>query len=88
MLKNILRLLPLLFLFGGCEKPLPETIFPEVDSTTKPWTRWWWLGNAVEEKSIEATLEAFAKAGLGGVEIASIYGAKGAEDQFIDHLSP
>jgi hypothetical protein len=74
--------------FFSCKQELPATHFPTVDSTTKPWTRWWWLGNAVEESSIDATLEAFANAGLGGVEIATIYGAKGAEDKFIDHLSP
>jgi len=85
--KNICFFL-LLFLFLSCKTELSNTIFPPVESTTKPWTRWWWLGNAVEESTIDATLEAFAKAGLGGVEIANIYGAKGAEDQFIDHLSP
>jgi hypothetical protein len=79
----------LLFLvaFSSC-KEIAAPHSPSVESTTKPWTRWWWLGNAVEESSIDETLEAFAKAGLGGVEIATIYGAKGAEDKFIDHLSP
>jgi hypothetical protein len=67
---------------------ISTTNLPSVESTTKPWTRWWWLGNAVDESSIDTTLEAFAQAGLGGVEIANIYGAKGAEDKFIDHLSP
>jgi hypothetical protein len=78
----------LLLAFFSCKQEISTTNLPSVESTTKPWTRWWWLGNAVDESSIDATLEAFAQAGLGGVEIANIYGAKGAEDKFIDHLSP
>jgi hypothetical protein len=56
--------------------------------TTKPWTRWWWPGSAVDRASITHQLEQFAAAGLGGVEITPIYGAKGAEDRSIDFLSP
>ncbi len=56
--------------------------------TTKPWTRWWWPGSAVDEASITRQLEQFAAAGLGGVEITPIYGAKGAEDRYIEFLSP
>ena len=37
--------------------------------TTRPWTRWWWPGNAVSDAGITAQLEAMAAAGLGGVEI-------------------
>lgn len=35
-----------------------------------------------------ASFEQFAAAGLGGVEITPIYGAKGYEDRYIDFLSP
>jgi len=56
--------------------------------TTKPWTRWWWPGSAVDQASITRQLEQFAAAGLGGVEITPIYGAKGAEDRYIEFLSP
>jgi len=65
-----------------------DEIWPEVTSTMKPWTRWWWMGNAVDKANITRRLEEFAEAGLGGVEITPIYGVKGFEAQFIQHLSP
>ena len=76
MLRNFLFLGLLVFVFFSCkDRPNSDTL-PPIESVTKPWTRWWWLGNAVDEKSIKTTLEAFAKAGLGGVEIANIFGVK------------
>jgi hypothetical protein len=48
----------------------------------KPWTYWWWMGSAVNEADLTRQLEAFAKAGLGGVHVIPIYGAKGYEAQF------
>lgn len=62
--------------------------WPEISQEMKPWTRWWWFGNAVTEKDLTAALEAYKKAGLGGVEITPIYGVRGTEDHFIDFLSP
>lgn len=59
-----------------------------VTSETKPWTRWWWQGNALTKEGITAELEAFQKAGIGGVEITPIYGVYGYEDKFISYLSP
>ncbi|QJW90368.1 glycoside hydrolase [Spirosoma taeanense] len=53
----------------------------------KPWTYWWWMGSAVNEKDITHQLEQFAQAGLGGVHIIPIYGVKGYESQFIPFLS-
>jgi len=68
--------------------PNDPLAWPAVTSTNKPWTRWWWLGSAVDEKNLTAQLEDFAKTGLGGVEICPIYGAMGAEDRFLKFLSP
>ena len=65
-----------------------EGIWPEQSSTMKPWTRWWWMGNAVDKANITRRMEEFAQAGMGGVEITPIYGVKGYEKQFIQHLSP
>lgn len=62
--------------------------WPEVKAVTKPWTRWWWLGSAVNNKDLTANMEQYAAAGLGGLEITPIYGVAGYEDQFIDYLSP
>ncbi|MBD0834171.1 glycosyl hydrolase [Aestuariibaculum suncheonense] len=65
-----------------------ESPWPEQTNTTKPWTRWWWMGSAVDKPNIKSHLIAFEKAGLGGVEITPIYGVKGEEENFIDFLSP
>ncbi len=35
--------------------------------------RWWWFGPFVEEAELERELEAMAAAGIGGVEVASVY---------------
>lgn len=61
--------------------------WPEQTPETRPWTRWWWFGSAVTEQDITVMLEAFQKAGLGGVEITPIYGVRGFENQFTDFLS-
>ena len=54
----------------------------------RPWTRWWWLGSAVDKTNLTRLLTEYRDAGIGGVEICPIYGAKGHEDRFIDFLSP
>ena len=64
-----------------------EEIWPEENQTHKPWTRWWWMGSAVDPANITRILEEFSQAGLGGVEITPIYGVKGEEDQYIPYLS-
>lgn len=56
-------------------------------STAKPWTYWWWPGSAVSESGLRFQMEAFAKAGIGGLHIIPIYGAKGYESQFLPYLS-
>jgi hypothetical protein len=61
--------------------------WPPVTRETKPWTRWWWQGSAVDPASLAADLDAIAVAGIGGVEITPIYGVRGAEDRFIPYLS-
>ncbi|MDP4226948.1 MAG: glycosyl hydrolase, partial [Bacteroidota bacterium] len=62
--------------------------WPAVTKEMKPWTRWWWLGNAVDQEGLTFRLEEMNKAGFGGVEITPIYGTKGFESKFIDFLSP
>ncbi|MGI9176283.1 MAG: glycosyl hydrolase [Pirellulales bacterium] len=65
-----------------------ETAWPVVTRDCKPWTRWWWLGSAVDEQNLTRELQAIAAVGFGGVEITPIYGAKGAEERFLEFLSP
>jgi hypothetical protein len=62
--------------------------WPSATCTNHPWTRWWWLGSAVDKTNLTRMLTQFHDAGIGGVEICPIYGAKGYEDRFIDFLSP
>ncbi len=80
-----------IFSFFQCDtKPDSLTnldVWPEISKESKPWTRWWWMGNAVNTVDIEKQLKNFADAGFGGVEITPIYGAKDYEDQYIDFLS-
>jgi len=62
--------------------------WPPITKTTKPWTRWWWEGSAVNTKDLTWNLTQYQKAGLGGVELTPIYGVYGYEKQFVNFLSP
>lgn len=62
--------------------------WPRLTSQSKPWTRWWWLGNAVNRRDLSTALAQYEKAGLGGLELTPIYGVRGEERRFIDFLSP
>uniref|UniRef100_UPI0035660AFB glycosyl hydrolase n=1 Tax=Draconibacterium sp. TaxID=1965318 RepID=UPI0035660AFB len=87
--KNLYPLILLIFtifVFTSCEKTTtPE--WPEQTNETKPWTRWWWHGSAVDKANLTANLEELAKAGFGGVEITPIYDVKGDEDKSISFQS-
>ena len=74
--------------FSQSPAPSDSLGWPEITKENKPWTRWWWPGSGVDKASLTRQLEQFAAAGLGGVEITPIYGAKGYEDRYIDFLSP
>ena len=83
------RLLPALFACVFCVTlSAADFDWPDVTRENKPWTRWWWPGSAVDKASLTAQLEKLAQAGIGGVEITPIYGAKGYEDRYIDFLTP
>lgn len=62
--------------------------WPEITQQAKPWTRWWWPASAVDKSDIDAMLDDYASAGLGGMEVTTIYGAKGYEDKYLEYLSP
>ena len=68
--------------------PADPFAWPAITQETRPWTRWWWLGSAVDSPNLTRQLTLFSQAGIGGVEICPIYGAKGFENRFIDFLSP
>jgi hypothetical protein len=62
--------------------------WPSVSQDCQPYTRWWWLGSAVDSAGIDYHLTAFAQAGIGGVEITPIYGVLGNDANDIPYLSP
>ncbi|BET68495.1 glycosyl hydrolase [Opitutales bacterium ASA1] len=73
---------------GNTEITESAGAWPEITRTTKPWTRWWWLGNVLDENALRVEMERYAAAGIGGLEITPIYGVRGQEDRFIEYLSP
>ncbi|MDZ7900411.1 MAG: glycosyl hydrolase [Arcicella sp.] len=76
----------ILFLVSTIAAAQPK--WKPITQQSKPWSRWWWEGNAVNRKDLTYNMEAYKKVGLGGLEITPIYGVKGYESQFIDFLSP
>ena len=44
-----------------------QQYWPKQQKEMKPWTRWWWMGSAVDKKNIREHLIEFEKAGLGCV---------------------
>lgn len=89
-MKQYTLLLPLFFLWlcVACQSEPADTHWPEITKESKPWTRWWWMGSAVDEADLSYNLHELAKAGMGGVEITPIYGVKGEEANNIPYLSP
>ncbi|HEV8513804.1 MAG TPA: glycosyl hydrolase, partial [Cyclobacteriaceae bacterium] len=76
-------------LFNICRSQTTDVgTWPAITREAKPWTRWWWHGNALTKEGITAEMEAYKKVGIGGLEITPIYGVFGYEDKFIDFLSP
>lgn len=88
IIKSATVLLVAVSLCSCSEVQKPQVEWPTITPEMKPWTRWWWMGSAVNEKDLNVVLEAYQKAGLGGVEITPIYGVRGTEDQFVEYLSP
>ncbi|MFB6120772.1 MAG: glycosyl hydrolase [Halobacteriaceae archaeon] len=69
---------------GVPEAPLD---WPAVTTATKPWTRWWWLGDAVDDGNLERELSRLDEVGIGGVEVTPIYEVEGEEHVSLDFLS-
>jgi hypothetical protein len=87
---KVLSLLSLFLFLLGCTSLPQQSAAPlqAADNQAKPWTRWWWMGSAVDKENITHQLEQFREAGIGGVEITPIYGVKGWEEKNIPYLSP
>lgn len=82
------RFFSLCFLIVCASASMAQVTWPAITQQSKPWTRWWWMGSAVDKENINKSLQQYAKAGFGGVEIVPIYGAKGFEHRYIKYLSP
>ncbi len=73
---------------GNSTKETGELAWPEITRQAKPWSRWWWPASAASESDMTYMLDAYSDAGLGGLEVTTIYGVKGYEDKYRKYLSP
>ena len=78
----------ILFLFTAQTLAAQQLAWPEITKENKPWTRWWWPGSIVNPADLSAAMEKYRDAGLGGMEVTTIYGVRGQEDKFINYLLP
>jgi len=77
--KFVLALIPLLFISCLSSQSrrkvtsLPdELLWPKPTQTNHPWSRWWWLGNAVDEPNLTNLLSQYHNAGEGQTFSAKI----------------
>lgn len=82
MTKN--NILLLMLLCGSC---VQAQDWPTVNPEARPGSRWWWMGSAVDKKSLAYNLQQYGAAGIGNLEITPIYGVKGNENKDIPFLS-
>jgi hypothetical protein len=90
------RVLTILAFLGlsSCIGPAPSAeldsalTWPAQSMTTRPWAYWWWLGSAVDPENLQRELQRYQDAGMGGVHVVPIYGAKGYEARYLEYLSP
>jgi len=80
-----MRIAILLLAVNAIAAPLD---WPPITRECKPWAYNWWLGSAVDTTNLTKELTRYRDAGLGGVHIIPIYGAKGWEEKYIEYLSP
>ncbi len=76
-----------LMLVAGSMATVAQT-WPEATREAKAGTRWWWLGSAVDKDNLKWSLDEYARAGIGAVEITPLYGVVGNEKNEISFLSP
>lgn len=62
--------------------------WPEATLESRPGSRWWWLGSAVDSANLAKNISEYAKAGIATLEVTPIYGVKGNEANDIPYLSP
>ena len=73
---------------AGTTVPSDPFAWPDATRESRPGAYWWWMGSAVDPTNITRELTRYRDAGMGGVHIIPIYGAKGWEDHYLEYLSP
>lgn len=61
---------------------------PQPTREARPGVRWWWMGSAVDTLNLRWSLQTYARAGIGAVEVTPIYGVQGNDRHEISFLSP
>lgn len=61
--------------------------WPTPTRESKPGSRWWWLGSAVDKENLQWNLSEYANHGIGAVEITPLYGVQGNQANNIQYLS-
>jgi len=84
ILRSIMAIMSLMF---AMEMSSQDSLWIDMPQESKPYTRWWWLGSAVDDYGLSHNLKEMSKAGIGGVEITPIYGVEGKEDYEIKYMS-
>ncbi|MBB3186973.1 alpha-L-rhamnosidase [Microbacter margulisiae] len=87
-MKTRVTLFVIFLLFLTSSIDAQSTAWPKMTTETKPWSRWWWMGSAVDTANLACNMEAYSKKGLGGLEITPIYGVQGNDANDISYLSP
>ena len=86
-LKNIAKLAALLLIYFLAVRCQSDVQWPKESVNTKPGTRWWWMGSAVDEANLTRNMELYSDAGIGSLEITPIYGVQGNDSNEVDFLS-
>lgn len=93
--RTIMMLL-IFFLLGSCGQLSEKTAqtdtglytgFQDPPSEARPFVRWWWNGNHLQQEEIVRQLDVLQKAGIGGVEINPIAMPEEADDLGIEPLT-
>jgi hypothetical protein len=56
----------------GIDSTLAIEQFIQPEKTYRPWVKWWWPGNGVDQNQLDQQIEWFEKTGFGGLEIQAI----------------
>ncbi len=64
-----------------------KSFWPPITSQCRPWCYNWWMGSAVNAADMSRELARYKAAGLGGVHIIPIYGARGWEKEYLPYLN-